>query len=194
MPVFKSGRGLAPAWCELEFFDIVRLVPGQSHSFARVGKKEKLLPYNSFKAVDLKECPIEKMLTRNFPNPDCMRYELHRVWVVEATLKPQYRHIYKKRRFFWDEDGFVAGTTENYDAAGKLYRMIAPLQYPYPEGGAHFSSYIGYDVQTGGAVEESAESQGPIMAVAPYSRALHWPSMRLRTCDSPLASCSSSRT
>ncbi len=43
MPVFKSGRGLAPTWCDLEFFDIVRLGPGQKHTFARVGKKEKLL-------------------------------------------------------------------------------------------------------------------------------------------------------
>lgn len=43
MPVYKSGRGLAPKWCDLEFFDIVRLAPGQTHAFARVGKKEKLL-------------------------------------------------------------------------------------------------------------------------------------------------------
>jgi len=43
MPVFKSGSGLAPKWCDLEFFDIVRLGPGQTHTFARVGKKEKLL-------------------------------------------------------------------------------------------------------------------------------------------------------
>src|ERR1035437_3280776 len=43
MPVFKSGRGLASSWCDLEFFDIVRLGPGQKHTFGRVGKKEKLL-------------------------------------------------------------------------------------------------------------------------------------------------------
>lgn len=43
MPVFKSGKGLAPSWCELEFFEIVRLGPGQTHTFARVGKKEKLI-------------------------------------------------------------------------------------------------------------------------------------------------------
>jgi len=43
MPVFKSGKGLAPAWCELEYFDIVRLSPGESHAFERVGAKEKLI-------------------------------------------------------------------------------------------------------------------------------------------------------
>ena len=43
MPVFKSGRGLVPSWCELEFFEIVNLAPGQTHTFARAGKKEKLI-------------------------------------------------------------------------------------------------------------------------------------------------------
>ena len=43
MPVFKSGEGLAPGWCELEYFDIVALAPGQTHTYDRVGIKEKLL-------------------------------------------------------------------------------------------------------------------------------------------------------
>ncbi|OPZ08834.1 MAG: Cupin domain protein [candidate division BRC1 bacterium ADurb.BinA292] len=43
MPVFRSGKGQAPAWCELEQFDIVRLQPGQTHSFTREGRKEKLI-------------------------------------------------------------------------------------------------------------------------------------------------------
>ena len=43
LPVFRSGKGLAPAWCELEYFDIVDLKPGQSHIYDRVGKKEKLI-------------------------------------------------------------------------------------------------------------------------------------------------------
>ena len=43
MPVFKSGKGLAPAWCELESFEIVRLAPGEGREFKREGKKEKLI-------------------------------------------------------------------------------------------------------------------------------------------------------
>ena len=43
MPVFRSGKGLAPAWCEMEHFDITTLAGGQKHSFPRVGKKEKLI-------------------------------------------------------------------------------------------------------------------------------------------------------
>jgi len=43
MPIFRSGSGGAPEWCELERFDIVDLLPGQSHTFERAGQKEKLI-------------------------------------------------------------------------------------------------------------------------------------------------------
>ena len=43
MPVFKSGKGLAPAWCEMEYFEIVELPTGATHAFERIGKKEKLI-------------------------------------------------------------------------------------------------------------------------------------------------------
>lgn len=43
MPVFKSGTGLAPAWCELEYFEIVDLQSGETHTFERMGRKEKLI-------------------------------------------------------------------------------------------------------------------------------------------------------
>ncbi len=51
-----------------------------------------------------------------------MRWELHRVWVVEATLKPGKRHIYQKRVFYFDEDSWVALASDEYDARGQLYR------------------------------------------------------------------------
>jgi len=43
VPVFRSGPGLAPDWCELEYFEIVRLPAGSRHTFARRGGKEKLI-------------------------------------------------------------------------------------------------------------------------------------------------------
>lgn len=42
MPVFRSGPGQAPAWCELEYFEILRLPPGESRDLSWRGKKEKL--------------------------------------------------------------------------------------------------------------------------------------------------------
>lgn len=43
MPVFTSGEGRAPAWCQMQYFDIVELQPGQQHRYERQGKKEKLI-------------------------------------------------------------------------------------------------------------------------------------------------------
>ena len=43
MPVFKSGKGLAPEWCEMESFEIAELSAGETHTFERVGQKEKLI-------------------------------------------------------------------------------------------------------------------------------------------------------
>ena len=43
MPVFKSGRGLAAKWCEMEYFEIVELPTGAVHTFERFGSQEKLV-------------------------------------------------------------------------------------------------------------------------------------------------------
>ena len=85
-----------------------------------VGKKEMYVPYNSYKlAVTAKP---EDRLKQHFINPDVVRWELHRVWVVEATLKPGKRHIYAKRIFYLDEDSWQALASDQYDARGQLFR------------------------------------------------------------------------
>ena len=43
MPVFTSGEGLAPDWCELTFFEIVALAPGERRRFERVWPQEKVI-------------------------------------------------------------------------------------------------------------------------------------------------------
>ena len=108
--------------------------------FKLIGKKEKYIYYNNFQFNDRTACSTEKFfLTNGFPNPDCVRWELHRVWVVEATLKPgaklkpNFRHLYKKRIFYWDEDGFVIGSSESYNAKGKLIRYANTINRPYFE-------------------------------------------------------------
>lgn len=116
-----------------------------------VGKQEKYIIYNAFAFNDYKTCPDAKLTaTKFFPNPECARWELHRVWVVEGTLKPGFRHIYKKRTYYWDEDGYLAGQGEAYDAAGKLYRIAVPVHIPFYNGpGATVSSTYFLDLLTG---------------------------------------------
>lgn len=87
-----------------------------------VGKREIYVPYNSYRldGADLKYADIVKP---GHINPALTRYELHRVWQVEATLKPGERHIYAKRVFFVDEDSWQIALADHYDARGTLWRV-----------------------------------------------------------------------
>lgn len=85
-----------------------------------IGKQEVYIPYNTFKLVYAKD-PFA-VTTPGHLNPDYVRWELHRVWVVEATLKADKRHIYAKRVFYIDEDSWVAVASDQYDAKGNLFR------------------------------------------------------------------------
>jgi hypothetical protein len=102
--------------------------------FKLIGKKEKFIYYNNFDLANKDTCPREKLTaTKNFPNPDCIRWELHRVFKVESALKSGSSHLYKKRVFYWDEDGYAAGQAEMYDSSGKLYRFNNLVSYPFYE-------------------------------------------------------------
>lgn len=121
------------------------------YDFELVGKKEKFINYDNFASTDMKACPVGKIRsTRGYPHPDCIRWELHRVWVVKATLKPGLRHIYTKRIMYWDEDGFIAGQGENYNKDGKLIRLMSNLYYPmYESDGAYGGTNVFMDLDTG---------------------------------------------
>ena len=73
--------------------------------WALLGKKELYVPFHSYK-FDEQGLSYDNLLTPFHVNPDYMRYEKRRVWVVEATLKEGARHIYGKRRFYVDEDSW----------------------------------------------------------------------------------------
>ena len=88
--------------------------------FKLVGKKEMYIPYDSYKLEW--ECRGDKLLGAKTINPGCERWELHRVWVVEATLKTGMRHAYGKRTFYIDEDGYATGMSDSFDHSGHLFR------------------------------------------------------------------------
>ena len=128
--------------------------------FELVGKKEKYIYYDNYQFNDRNACSTEKIhSTKGFPNPDCVRWELHRVWVVKATLKAGFNHAYHKRIFYWDEDGFVAGMAENYDANGKLYRFANSVTFPNFEApGIHGTANTYLDLQSGIWVTSGAQT------------------------------------
>ncbi|MEO8198010.1 MAG: DUF1329 domain-containing protein [Thermoanaerobaculia bacterium] len=87
-----------------------------------VGKQEIYVPYNSYRLQDPK-VKYKDILTPLHMNSDYLRYELHRVWVVDATLKPNERHIYKRRTFYVDEDSWQILLVDNYDNRDQLWRV-----------------------------------------------------------------------
>jgi len=89
-------------------------------NFKLVGKKEVYIPYNTYKMVY--QSKQDDLFKPNHLNPDFVRWELHRVWVVEATLAEGRRHIYSKRVFYLDEDSWVAISSDQYDMRNQLYR------------------------------------------------------------------------
>jgi hypothetical protein len=95
-----------------------------------VGKKIIYIPYNAYK-LHAKDLDFNKLVTPHHLNPDFMRYEPHRVWVVEANLKPGKRHINKRRTFYLDEDSWQIVLTDHYDKRGQLWRYSEghPINY-----------------------------------------------------------------
>lgn len=87
-----------------------------------IGKKELYVPYNSYK-LHSDRLKVADIITPMHINQEHSRYELHRVWVVEATLKDDKRHIYAKRRFYVDEDSWGVLVVDQYDNRGRLWRV-----------------------------------------------------------------------
>ncbi|MOA26248.1 hypothetical protein D3C78_1470270 [compost metagenome] len=71
------------------------------------------------------------MIKAGHINSDLTRYELHRVWVVEANLKPSSRHIYTKRVYFIDEDSWQIALADHYDGQGNLWRVAEGHLVPF---------------------------------------------------------------
>jgi len=91
------------------------------YNWKLVGKKEMYVPYNSYKMDDPKY-KYSDLLKPGHLNQDLARYELHRVWVVDATLKPGTSHIYSRRTFYIDEDSWAVVAIDAYDGRGDLWR------------------------------------------------------------------------
>ncbi|MEH6482990.1 MULTISPECIES: DUF1329 domain-containing protein [Pseudomonas] len=105
-------------------FDELQMFSGSQDRFdyKLVGRKEMFLPYNAYKFYF--ECKQDEQFMPHHANPACERWELHRVWVVEATLKPGKRHVYSKRTYYLDEDTYGVGLYDAWDQSGALYRAI----------------------------------------------------------------------
>jgi len=87
-----------------------------------IGKREMIVPYNSYR-LHSDKVKYKEILTPLHINQDLTRYELHRVWVVEGTVKQGTSHIYPRRTFYIDEDSWQILAVDQYDARGQLWRL-----------------------------------------------------------------------
>jgi hypothetical protein len=87
-----------------------------------IGKRELYIPYNSYKMLD-ENLSYKDLIAPNHMNPEYTRYEKHRVWVVDSTLKPDARHIYARRTYYVDEDTWQIGIIDIYDGRGELWKL-----------------------------------------------------------------------
>jgi hypothetical protein len=102
-------------------FDMYNGSP-QRYDWTLVGKKEMLVPYNSYK-LGSNSVKYTDILKKNHINPDLARYELHRVWVVDSRLKQGQSHLYSRRTLYVDEDSWQILAVDCYDSRGQLYRV-----------------------------------------------------------------------
>lgn len=92
------------------------------YNWKLIDKREIYIPYNNYRLTS-NEASYNDILRPGHLNPEYTRYEKHRVWVVEGTLKDGMRHVYSKRVFYIDEDTWSIGVADQYDMNGKLWRV-----------------------------------------------------------------------
>lgn len=102
-------------------FDMFSGAPDK-YDWQLMGKKELIVPYNSYRLA-AKSNKYSDIVKRGHINPDLLRYELHRVWHVRATLKTGLRHQYKQRDMYFDEDSYQILVVDHYDNRDTLWRV-----------------------------------------------------------------------
>jgi hypothetical protein len=85
-----------------------------------IGKRDLLIGYNAYKLANRSLPYAAIILPRNLDS-NLLRYERHRVWVVEATQRRP--HLYNRRVFYLDEDTWQVAQEEIYTKDGRLWRF-----------------------------------------------------------------------
>jgi Protein of unknown function (DUF1329) len=145
------------------------------YDFKLLGKKEFYVPYNNNR---LYAQPVREVLGRAHANPDDLRYELHRVWVVEGALAGGQHDIVSRRRIYLDEDTWLAVYSDSWDEQGRLWKFGQATMYLMPEVPAVIlGSQFVYDFELGGYVYGFAFNGEPMAynVTAPHPPTLFTP-------------------
>nr|WP_256353827.1 DUF1329 domain-containing protein [Pseudomonas sp. IPO3749] len=149
----------------LYFVDQINMFTGalDRYDFKLVGKQEMVVPYNSYKLVD-KANKYADLIGQDYLNRDVQRYEQHRVWVVEATVKSDKRHSFAKRVFFIDEDSWAVLHVDMYDAKGNLWRVQEGSLWANPQTQSCTGfEYVSYDLIARRYIADAFTQEGEVL-------------------------------
>ena len=114
-----------------------------------LGKKEIFVPYNAYKA-SASTTSHDALMTPHNLNPDYLRYELHRVWVLEATQKDNFRMKQARRVFYVDEDSWIFLMADIFNKRDELiYVQHAFIKNYYEAPACVFEFDVMHDMTTG---------------------------------------------
>lgn len=130
----------------------------QRFDWKLVGKKEIYIPYNTNRS--LAPTKDEELINAHHLNPSHVRWELHRVWVVEANVAAGQRHIAPKSRYYVDEDSWNAVLADRWDAKGQLWKtsFLLPIAMPDLPGTVDLTFGF-YDLITGGGYVDNIANE-----------------------------------
>ncbi|HEY9149951.1 MAG TPA: DUF1329 domain-containing protein [Gammaproteobacteria bacterium] len=151
------------------------------YNWELVGKRELYVPYNSYRLLG-NDISMDQVLQAGHINPDYARYELHRVWVVEARLKEGTSHIYHRRTFYIDEDSWMIVLVDKYDARGELWRFAEQHNINFYNIPMHYSALdVHYDLQSGRYLVMGLRNDEPRVYEPIERRAAHFTPAGLRS-------------
>lgn len=145
----------------LRSFDMTDMFNGamDRYNWRYEGKREMLVPYNAY-GLHKPGTPYEEFVRPGHLNPELLRYEKHRVHVVDATLKPGARHQAARRVFYVDEDSWQILMVEHYDDGGKLWRVSEAHCISYYEVPVFWSTVeVHHDLKSGRFLVSGLDNQ-----------------------------------
>lgn len=127
-----------------------------------IGKQELVIPYNTFR-FNNQNNKLADVFEADHPKRDLIRYEAHRVWKIEASVKAGQRHQFPKRVVYLDEDSWMMVAADLYDAQGKVWRVQE--SYPYVAWelpACVYQGYTVYDLNVGRYMADNMPQEGKV--------------------------------
>ena len=146
-----------------------------------VDKREMIIPYNAFRAHS-GNLTVNDLVMPGHLNPEHLRYELHRVWVVEATLREGTRHINPRRTMYIEADSYQIAVIDHYDQQLNLWRVSEGHSinfYDVPTVWTTLESTM--DLQSGRYIVNGLDNQDPPATFREERSASNYTPQALRT-------------